>query len=289
MLRGGRGDDLLRVQRRGGALEVDAGASVAVVDGRAHARWTSFDSTPSTPGGRQSFVGSDRDDDVSFGGRGAVEVVTGDGDDVVGLLFDPGPSVLLPGAASEGPRVLLDTGDGSDELAVGTSASVVVGDLTTDLIAFSEEDGPVGSFGAVGVEPRSARRSMRHGTALPLELVGDDLDNTLSASACHVVLLGAGGDDELAVGLDPPDGFFVTAGGIDRGCRRTSEVYGGPATTRWQPGHDLDSRDLDVGDTAEEVELPVTDLLDGGEGDDTADAGAGRDTCLAETRISCEA
>ncbi len=50
-----------------------------------------------------------------------------------------------------------------------------------------------------------------------------------------------------------------------------------------------DSRDLDVGDPAEEVELPVTDLLDGGEGMDAADAGAGQDTCLAETRISCEA
>ena len=292
VLRGGRGDDLLRVQRRGGALEVDAGASVAVVDGRTHARWTSFESYALNSGGRQSFVGSDRDDDVSFGGRGAVEAVTGDGDDVVGLRFDPGPSVLLPGAASEGPRVLLDTGDGSDELAVGTSASVVVGDLTTDLIAFSEEDGPVGSFGAVGVEhlsvsaPVDAARDPRS----RVELVGDDLDNTLSASACHVVLRGAGGDDELAVGLDPPDGFFMTAGGIDRGCRRTSEVYGGLGDDSLSSRvTTYDFRDLDVGDTAEEVELPVTDLLDGGEGVDTADAGAGRDTCLAETRISCEA
>lgn len=96
-----------------------------------HARWTSFESYALTSGGRQSFVGSDRDDDVSFGGRGAVEAVTGDGDDVVGLRFDPGTSVLLPGGSSEGPRVLLDTGDGSDELTVGTSAFVVVGDLTT--------------------------------------------------------------------------------------------------------------------------------------------------------------
>ncbi len=102
VLRGGRGTTCCGCTRgpaAGGGRRCER-----VVDGRTHARWDSFESYALTSGGRQSFVGSDRDDDVSFGGRGAVEAVTGDGDDVVGLRFDPGTSVLLPGGGERGDR-----------------------------------------------------------------------------------------------------------------------------------------------------------------------------------------
>ena len=297
VLRGGRGTDLLRVTRRSGSLRLDAGTASASLDGEAHARWDSFESYALSSGTHQAFVGSPGDDAVSFDGRGAVEAITGDGDDVVGLRVDPGPTALVPGSRPGGDRhrragVVIDTGTGRDRLELGTSASLVRGDLVTDRIEFSEEGALVGVLAATGVEDLTVSAPVDAGAEVRsrVELVGDDATNELKASACHVVLLGAGGDDELGVGLDPQGGFFVSAGGIDRGCRRTSEVYGGPGddamTSRVTT---FDTRGLEVGDTVEEVELPVKDLLDGGDGNDSARAGAGRDTCIAETRVACEA
>lgn len=296
VLRGGAGEDLLEVRRRGGALMVDAGAGRATLEGRTYARWSSFASHHLSSAGRKTFVGSAGPDDVSFGGRGAVEARTGEGDDAVELRYDPWDvATVLRDPASHGrhaPSYLLDLGAGRDRLEVSTSVTSVVGDLTTGTIWFSGTDGPLGSFSFTGVEDLSVDAPVHAEADSPsqVELVGDDLDNQLRASACRVVLRGAGGDDRLQVGALPRDGVLITAGGLDKGCPRRSFVYGGPgddAMTSRVTFYDF--RGLDVGDHATEEELPAPDLLDGGEGVDTADAGAGRDTCLAETRVDCEA
>ncbi len=301
ILRGGRGTDLLRVTRRSGSLRLDAGTASASLDGEAHARWDAFESYAVSSGGRQAFVGSPEDDTVSFEGRGSVEALTGDGDDVVGLRVDLGLTMRAPGSgrSRETGAITLDTGLGRDTLDVWTNALSVVGDLTTGRMTF-RDDQLLGEGTAIlvlaGVEdlavgaPTEVSQGPQPLPGSRVELIGTDGDNELRASACHVVLSGGAGDDELGVGLGPAAGFFVSAGGIDRGCRRTSEVYGGPGddamTSR---ATTLDTRGLEVGDTVEEVELPVADLLDGGEGNDSADAGAGQDTCYAETRVACEA
>jgi hypothetical protein len=121
-------------------------------------------------------------------------------------------------------------------------------------------------------------------------LVGDDQDNTLRAAACRVEVHGNGGDDHLRVGLPFPDASFFLAGGQEKTCRLRSAVHGGLGDDVLVsrvvgihfPGWDSDER-------LRFREVPVRDLLDGGEGNDTARAGRGTDTCLAEVRVDCEA
>ncbi|HXH77796.1 hypothetical protein [Nocardioides sp.] len=293
VMQGGAGDDLLRVVRRSGALEIDAASSTARVDGVSHAGWSSFEDYKISSGGRQSFVGTPGDDTVSFDGRGPVEVLVGDGNDVV-ELGDPFPAGMTVPVASDGSAgtdsdVLVDLGPGIDALKVRTSASSVVGDQRLGRMSFSDGTGPLGSLGFAGVEDLAVSAPVDAFGETPsrVELIGTEGDNELSASACHVVLRGAGGDDHLEVGLKPDSAAF--AGTIDRGCRRSSEVYGeaGDDTMR---SHVMvvDLRGVRNGERIKLLELKARDLLDGGEGVDSADAGAGQDTCIAETRVACE-
>ena len=98
-----------------------------------------------------------------------------------------------------------------------------------------------------------------------------------------------GWDDHLRVGFPLPEAFWFAGGEQPRTCRRSSDVDGGAGDdVLVSRVVDLDLRGFEIGDEVRTRELPVRDVLDGGEGDDTADAGAGTDTCLAEVRTDCE-
>ena len=295
VMRGGAGRDELGVDSRGGSLLVNAASERATLDGRAHARWRSFDAYTVSSAGRQTFVGSTGDDDVEFVGRGAVDARTSDGDDTVRLVVRPGP--LTPGPRdpldedSPTSRTLrVDTGAGEDLLEVRTPAPLVHGDLATGRLRFSDEEGPLGSFGFVAVEGLSVAASDTSTARSRVELVGDDGDNVLQASACAVVLRGAAGDDRLRVGTEPPTEYSMTAGAPDLDCDPTSEVHGDAGDDELVSRVVVRGYDVVKGAVRiKTYEVPVADLLDGGEGFDTADAGAGQDTCVAETRVACEA
>jgi Ca2+-binding RTX toxin-like protein len=245
----------------------------------------------------------------------AVEAATLDGDDTVVVLaespetaFDARPGLRRSAPRTPAARVTrtwardvlasgraatfaLDPGDGTDVLEVQTTAPLLVGDLATDRVVVSDEQGAVvGTVPATGFEGLAARAFL--GMASPeqrFELTGDEADNHLQASTCQVVLHGGAGNDHLRVGDDGEPGLLALLSFLEGGCARTAEVHGDAGDdTLLSRAMGADLRGVMKGDLTAMKEVRVRDLLDGGEGTDSADAGKGIDTCLVEVRVGCE-
>ena len=101
-------------------------------------------------------------------------------------------------------------------------------------------------------------------------------------------IFGTPGDDTINLSpFDPSNDRIFGGAGNDY-----IFAGGGQDTLYGEAGDDtmrsrvtaVDLRGLDVGESVKHRELPVRDLLDGGEGVDSANAGTGQDTCIAETR-----
>jgi hypothetical protein len=290
---GGSGEDEITFSvRRSGAVHVDAATRRATVGGSAYATWDGFERfRVGYAIGRQEFTGTQGDDHVVFSGSGAVSATTLGGDDTV--------SVHVTGSETSSAAVHLDLGDGTDLLDVDSEETRVVGDLTVQRVDLFSHDPSgveelVGSFGFAGVEGLAVSV---WGGSLPTDepssvtLVGDDRANVLEADACQVELRGGAGSDHLLVGNHAgPESVNAFTAAPAVSCRRTSDVHG-------EAGDDVmishlwhyDTREAEDGDPVRATEVPVRDHLDGGDGVDTARAGRGVDTCLAETRVDCEA
>lgn len=299
---GGAGQDHLQLLVRDGALHLDAAARLATHRGGTYATWRSFEAHTMFSAGAQVFTGSEGDDEVHFGGSGAVTAMTLGGDDAVQLSVEA--DVLTPevpeGARSSArtppSRVTLDLGLGRDELGLTSWDALVRADLALGQVDLSSGADATGSFGFAGVEDLTvhAGTPSRREPRTRVVLIGDDQDNRLQADGCHVELAGGGGDDHLRVGFPPPDSFIIVGGPQPKTCRRSSDVDGGTGDDMLiSRAMDLDLRGVDVddlglGDVVRPIEVPVRDVLDGGEGTDTADGGKGTDSCVTEVRVDCE-
>jgi hypothetical protein len=270
---GGPGTDEVTVAVARGGVAVDAAARRATQRGRLLARWRAVESYALQAPGSQTFIGSGAGEKVTFLGTGPVVSRSMGGDDEAWVSF-------AAQTQSAVPRV--DGGPGEDLLGVLATASLTVASLVTDRVDVRNDLGQTAGFGFAGFEGMAVdadARAVGFGSTR-VEVTGDEGANEIRGSACEVVLRGGDGDDRLRVGSDPVPGHV--AGGV-RGpsCARTATVHG-------DAGNDeLVSRATDyVGDTPGQA--PVDDLLDGGEGTDSADAGLGTDTCVAEVRVGCE-
>lgn len=299
---GGAGPDHLQLMVRGGALHVDAAAQLATHRGATYATWRSFEAHAMFSAGAQVFTGSEGDDEVYLGGSGAVTAMTHGGDDAVQLSVEadvPTPEVpegARSSARTPASRVTLDLGLGRDELGLTSWDALVRADLAIGRVDLSSGADTSGSFGFAGVEDLTVQAGTpsRREPPTRVVLIGDDQDNRLQADGCHVELAGGGGDDHLRVGFPTPDSFVIVGGPQPKTCRRSSDVDGGTGDDMLiSRAMDLDLRGVDVddlvlGDVVRPIEVPVRDVLDGGEGTDTADAGKGTDSCVAEVRVDCE-
>ncbi|GAA5112993.1 hypothetical protein GCM10023339_16750 [Alloalcanivorax gelatiniphagus] len=303
VLVGGAGHDQLRLQVREGALHVDSAAQLATHRGAPYATWRSFEAHAMYSAGAQLFTGSEGDDEVHFGGWGAVTATTLGGDDAVHLSVEADvPTSAVPqgarsSARTPASRITLDLGLGRDELGLTSWDALVRADLALARVELSSGADTTGSFGFAGVEDLAVRAetTSRRDSPTRVVLVGDDQDNRLQADGCRVELAGGGGDDHLRVGFPPPDSFLVVGGQQPKTCRRSSAVGGGTGDdVLASRAMDLDLSGVDIedleggGDVVRVIEVPVRDVFDGGEGHDTADAGKGTDSCVAEVRVDCE-
>ncbi len=302
VLVGGAGPDQLQLLVRDGALHVDSAARLATHRGATYATWRSFEAHAMYSAAAQVFTGSEGDDEVYFGGSGAVTAMTLGGDDAVQLSVEADvptsevPEDARPSERTPASRITLDLGLGRDELGLTSWDALVRADLALARVDLSSGADTTGSFGFAGVEDLTvrARTTSRGEPPTRVVLVGDDQDNRLQADGCHVELTGGGGHDHLRVGFPPPDSFLISGGPQPKTCRRSSDVDGGTGDdVLISRAMDLDLRGVDVADlgigaVVRPIEVPVRDVLDGGEGSDTADAGKGTDTCLAEVRVDCE-
>jgi Ca2+-binding RTX toxin-like protein len=268
---GGPGRDELALSvRRRGALSADADRQRARLAGTLFATWERFESYGLSSRGRQVFLGTEGDDFVALTGPGRADLLGGDD----GVRVDAGSPRL--------PRV--DGGPGEDTLAVDTTADVALGSLETDTVELRSSWWGTATLGFAGFEGLEVSASDISSTLSPptrVELVGDEDANRLLGHACQVVIRGGAGDDELRVGSDSTPNSVRDGLHPDVAlCAHTPEVYG-------EAGDDeLVSAERWTGRRPDE--RPVADLLDGGEGTDSADAGKGIDTCLAEVRVGCE-
>jgi Ca2+-binding RTX toxin-like protein len=301
-LTGGPGPDQLQLMVRDGALHVDSAAESATHRGATYATWRSFEAHAMYSDGAQVFTGSEGDDEVYFGGWGAVTAMTLGGDDAVHLSVEADvPTSKVPerarsSARSPASRVTIDMGHGRDELALTSWDALVRADLALARVDLSSGAEATGSFGFSGVEDLTVHAGIpsRREPPTRVVLIGDDHDNRLQADGCHVELTGGGGNDHLRVGSPPPDSFIIAGGPQPKTCRRSSLVDGGTGDdVLISRAMDVDLRGVDVddlgaGDRIRYIEVPVRDVLNGGEGNDTAHAGKGTDICVAEVRVGCE-
>ncbi|NPD03831.1 hypothetical protein HN031_03915 [Nocardioides sp. zg-1308] len=314
-LSAGTGDDTLTIGAGRGAVLVDAAAERATYRGRAHATWNGFESHV-VAGARVLFRGTEGEDDVTLAGN-AVSADLLAGDDTVTVLASAsgnlrarlsdsttGPDALdgalsrflsrhLPARRGTGGAAVrartaydLDPGDGHDQLRVLSDAVGVTGSLVTDRVVLTDVSGARAEVPATGFEGLASRTVFIDGETTA-ELEGDELDNTLEANACRVVLRGGPGDDRLRVGSEATDeSFILTVLGQD--CARTSEVHGDAGDDTLVSRLLVPTFRSVVHESDAHREVRVRDLLDGGEGTDSADAGLGNDTCVAEVRVACE-
>lgn len=220
VVRGGAGSDEIDMQlKRRGSLVVNAATQEAVRGERRFATWSGFEEYR-LEAWRQAFLGSDRDDVVTFDRYGSVVGHGGAGDDTVQVEF----------GYRRGTVPVLDGGDGADTLSVHTWYQSVVASLVTDrLDAAQVLGGPMEGFGFSGFEGLAVSAPTvvfpeDAGWRSRVELVGDESDNTLQAYACDVVLRGGAGDDRLSVGLDVDGDLADPSDGP--GCDPRSEAHG---------------------------------------------------------------
>lgn len=271
VVKGGGGRDVVRLDADV-PMVVDADRAVTTVKGRVFARWAGFEDFRLSSAARQTFLGSDRAEKVTFEGAGEVRATTRGGDDQVTVHY-----------AGRGGAPAIDTGEGRDLLRVEVTAHHTVGSLVTDRVDVANALGDTTGFGFTGVEDLAI--VAHHMSITPMaslvELHGDDGDNRLQGSGCDVRIHGGAGNDELRVGLDRTDPAVVSVP-QPPSCTPTSHVYG-------EAGDDvLLSRGISLSPRGLK-EIAIADLLDGGEGSDSANAWAGQDTCVAEARAGCEA
>lgn len=270
-LRGG--DDMIRLS----SGSHHAGAVIAGGGGRdllGLDSWAEFEDYDLRSHDRISFIGSDASETVKLLALGSAAANLGEGDDVVEVDWGYGSS----------PAPTVDGGPGTDMLALGVGERSIVANVATHRI-----DSTVGTPAGLGIPgfeglailaSQTPQERSTESQRTRVELVGDDGDNVLIAGACDVVIRGGAGDDRLSVGDSPYEETAIETTAA-RECAQTSQVFG-------EAGDDMMVSHGTTYTRRGTAETPIADLIDGGEGTDTARAGAGVDSCVAEVRVDCE-
>ena len=241
---------------------------------------------------------------------GVENVTGGNGNDT--LTGDGGTNTLIGGGGGDSLR----GGSGEDMLQPGTGSDPVVdGQGGTDLVSYVDiTTGGVSvnlalgtATGAAGTDTLANLERAR-GTAFGDTLIGTDGVNVLTGGGGGDVLQGAGGGDSLLPGTgdDTVDGGGGTdtvsyddliIGGVvvDLGAGTTGGVAGsdGLSSIERARGTNLDDDLTGSSVTNTLFGLDGADTLDTADGNsgDTADGGAGTDSCSSDpgdTEVGCE-
>ena len=260
------------------------------------------------PGSTNLFFSGVEHFTVTFAGPEAIEITTGDGDDVL-LGGDGGDDFIAAGGADRldgrGGSDSLQGGDGADTITAGLGVDTVVGGLGLDrlVIDYAAATAAISS----GAYAPTAGGGFSGSLANPTDgadvvfsgiedfhifsgsgadtLVGADGADLLSSGAGVDSLTGGAGDDTL----DGGHGNDTLVGGLDvdtasfasLGFRVTASLSGGTAVAAGGGGTDQLSGIENLIGTAFNDSLTGdggANHIQGGDGADTIDGGAGNDT-----------
>jgi Ca2+-binding RTX toxin-like protein len=213
-----------------------------------------------TPGGQVSFVGSSANESIQVFDAGPVSIHAGPGNDLM----------LVSTLSTLRTRTDLIGGAGADYLDIQSGAAGYRADLGTHTLI--RNGTRIGSIGTETLLFRTFHPSGRAGAGT-ISVAGSNQADAITVSARTMHLDGKGGDDRLEIRR-----VAVYTGTVDGGAGNDYLVGGGRVDhLAGGPGDDLMFGGA------------RSDTLLGGAGTDVADGQGGIDTCVAETRLRCEA